>query len=37
MSNEIKLKLESNEFSAMYEIVIDICMKYSGRLYEANK
>ena len=36
MSNEIKLKLESNEFSAMYEIVIDICMKYSGRLYEAD-
>ena len=36
MSNEIKLKLESNEFSTMYEIVIDICMKYSGRLYEAD-
>jgi hypothetical protein len=36
MNNELKLKLESNEFSAMYEVVIDICMKYSGRLYQAD-
>lgn len=33
MNNEIKDKLESNEFSAMFELVIDICMKYSGKLY----
>jgi hypothetical protein len=36
MNNELKLKLESNEFSAMYELVIDICMKYSGKLYLAD-
>jgi hypothetical protein len=33
MNNELKMKLESNEFSAMFELVIDICMKYSGQLY----
>lgn len=33
MNNELKNKLESNEFSAMFELVIDICMKYSGKLY----
>ena len=33
MSNELKIKLESNEFSAMFELVIDICMKYSGKLF----
>ena len=36
MNNELKMKLESNEFSAMFELVIDICMKYSGRLYESD-
>lgn len=35
MSDEVRLKLESNEFSAMFELVIDICMKYSGELYKS--
>lgn len=30
MNNELKLKLESNEFSAMYELVADVLMKVSG-------
>jgi hypothetical protein len=36
MSDEVRLKLESNEFSAMFELVIDICMKYSGELYKSD-
>ena len=30
MNNELKLKLESHEFSAMYELVADILQKVSG-------
>jgi hypothetical protein len=34
MNEEIVLKLKSNEFSAMWEIMIDILLKVSGTLYE---
>ena len=34
-SDELRLRIESNEISAMYEIVINILMKYSDNLYQA--
>ena len=34
MNNETILKLKSNEFSAMWEIVADILLKVSGKLHE---
>ena len=34
-ADELKLKIQSNEISAMYEIVINILMKYTDKLYEA--
>lgn len=35
-SDELKLRLESNEVYAMYEIVINILSKYSDNLYKAD-
>lgn len=34
-ADELRLRIESNEISAMYEIVINILMKYSDDLYKA--
>ena len=34
-SDELKLRLESNELLAMYEIIVNILAKYSDNLYEA--
>ena len=34
-ADELRLRIESNEISAMYEIVINILMKYSDNLYQA--
>jgi len=34
-AEELKLKIESNEIGAMFEIVINILMKYSDDLYNA--
>lgn len=34
MEDDTIIKLKSNEFSAMWEIVTDILLKVSGRLYE---
>ncbi len=36
-SDELKLRLESNDVSAMYEIVINILLKYSDNLYLADE
>ena len=35
-ADELKLRLESNEIIAMYEIVINILLKYSDTLYLAD-
>lgn len=35
-SDELKLRLESNEVHAMFEIVINILSKYSDNLYKAD-
>lgn len=34
-ADELRLRIESNEISAMYEIVINMLMKYSEDLYKA--